>query len=547
MATSASMTPALRWTSRSRCFASPSDGPRDARELGVRPGVVLRLEHPRPRPSGDPRGRGHRALGRPSRSGHASLRSPDGGSGSAADARAGRGRHVARARHGEARGLRLQHRPGRGRDLRRGRAAEQRHGDDADGGLGSRDSQPSSAVPGAPIEAAIPTSPSASMSRSPRTSQRRARRTPDAGCTLEAEVLSVDGEVELAEAGLQVRAIDKETGRVVSSIGETDEIGDFAIRIGEARPSYLIRVTSSAGSEPFPAVSVDPDVAFADDPVENDLHSPTRSRSVHWPGSRHGRQPGAWRDGAVPVDGIFGGTSSGSRARSAAPLPRMRTAASASSFCPASIRSRSPRPRTLTTPGVSSPRNRWSAKRSTETATLIVPSQFGLRGWVTTFREESAPGVTILARARHDRGLGACTGRKRRSTELGAFAMSVDRGLYDMHVKTSLGNRFRVVGRAGAAMSEDGDLARGYRLDPPIPVRGVIRRRATERSSRRADPRLRVHSRRRRREPVPAGRRNGVGRRRQLPAAHCSASRRRMSIQPIAARPSQPGQSPKRV
>ena len=77
---------------------------------------------------------------------------------------------------------------------------------------------------------------------------------------LEAKVLSSDGEVKLPEAGLQVRAIDRETGRVVSSIGETDENGDFAIRIGDTTSDYLIRVTSSAGGDPFPAVSVDPEL-----------------------------------------------------------------------------------------------------------------------------------------------------------------------------------------------------------------------------------------------------------------------------------------------
>ena len=53
----------------------------------------------------------------------------------------------------------------------------------------------------------------------------------EAACTFEAEIVCVDGEVEIAETGLQVRAVDRQTGRVVSSIGETDEFGRFSIRI----------------------------------------------------------------------------------------------------------------------------------------------------------------------------------------------------------------------------------------------------------------------------------------------------------------------------
>ncbi|MBW2718522.1 MAG: hypothetical protein JRD94_08185 [Deltaproteobacteria bacterium] len=80
----------------------------------------------------------------------------------------------------------------------------------------------------------------------------------DIGCTLEAEVLSVNAEGELPEAGLQVRAIEKTTARVVSSIGETDENGRFAIRISDAAAD------------------------------EAHLHSAPHSRSVYWPSARYG-------------------------------------------------------------------------------------------------------------------------------------------------------------------------------------------------------------------------------------------------------------------
>jgi len=100
----------------------------------------------------------------------------------------------------------------------------------------------------------------------------------DVRCTLEGDILSVDDQLEQPEAGLQVRAIDKETGLVVSSIAETDENGHFAIRIGDTVSGYLIRVTSSVGRNPFPAVSVDPNVVFAVDPIEKVIRIPRLSR-----------------------------------------------------------------------------------------------------------------------------------------------------------------------------------------------------------------------------------------------------------------------------
>ena len=50
----------------------------------------------------------------------------------------------------------------------------------------------------------------------------------------------------------------------------------------------------------------------------------------------------------------------------------------------------------------------------TEAETLVVPSQIRLRGQVTTFSDESASGVTILARARLSEDLGSCIDRRRR-------------------------------------------------------------------------------------------------------------------------------------
>lgn len=297
-------------------------------------------------------------------------------------------------------------------------------------------------------------------------------------CTLVAQVLSSDGEEEVPEPGLQVRAITRDARRVVSSIGETDETGRFAIRIGDAGPGYLIRVTSSVGRDPFPAVSVDPAMAFEDDPNEKTIYIPRLNR-VQFSGQVRDQNdrpvPGATArflsdaifDGSeLGLEGSFGGsaTTSEDGRFSVELLPGLYLT-------------------TVTPP--EDVENSWGmlstevlvSENLTSTDTFIVPSQIGLRGSVTTFAEEAAAGVTVLARAR----LGADPNAIHRSQEvvsdaLGGFAMSVDSGLYDMHLKVPSETGFGWLVEPELAMSlERGDLARDYRLEPPIPIYGVVR------------------------------------------------------------------------
>jgi hypothetical protein len=297
----------------------------------------------------------------------------------------------------------------------------------------------------------------------------------DTGCELKAKVLSSDLEMELPEAGLQVRAIDRETGRVVSSIGETDESGDFAIRIGDTKSDYLLRVTSSASGDPFPAVSAEPALAFAGEPIDIPRLKPvlfsgrvrdTTDRPVAGATVRFlsttdifgGSQPG--------LEGSFSGSATTDEEGS------FRTALLPGEYAIAVT----PPEDVENTWGVLSAESQAS-QELTEAGTLIVPSQFSLRGSVTTFSDESAAGVTILARARQTEDLGAMhRSQETVSDDLGAFAMSVDSGLYDMYVKMSSETGFAWLVEPELVMgAELGDLERGYRLDPPIPIRGVIR------------------------------------------------------------------------
>ena len=108
------------------------------------------------------------------------------------------------------------------------------------------------------------------------------------------------------------------------------------------------------------------------------------------------------------------------------------------------------------------------------TDTLIVPSKVKLFGSVITFKEEAVAGVTITARAR----LSGTIGSLHRSQEavsdlLGGFAMNMDVGLYDMHVKMPSETGYAWLVEPALAMSDD--LVRTYRLDPPVSIEGLLR------------------------------------------------------------------------
>jgi hypothetical protein len=298
------------------------------------------------------------------------------------------------------------------------------------------------------------------------------------GCTLEAQVLTVDDGEPVPEPGLQVRAIDVNDGHVVSSIGETGDAGLVSIRINDTASDYLIRVTSSVGRAPFPAVSVDPEVAFANDPndkviyiprltpiqvsgrVRDENDSPVPGATVRFfstgifDNSQLGLQGSFSASATTDEDGVFG-------------TELLAGFYSVSVTPPADADN---------TWGVLTAEAAVGGELTTIEA-LIVPSQIQLRGWVTTFREEVAPGLTIVARARSvPESLVMHRSQEVVSNSIGAFTMNVDEGVYDVHVKVPSETGFPWLVEPDLSMSaDDGALARVYRLMPPIAVRGVLR------------------------------------------------------------------------
>lgn len=305
------------------------------------------------------------------------------------------------------------------------------------------------------------------------------------GCSLEAHVAVLQDDVNLPEAGLQVRAIDATTGRVVSSIAETDEKGQFAIQISDTASDYLIRVTSGVGGDPLPAISVAPVEAFGDDPVKKPILIP-RIAPIQSTGEVRdtmGRAvPGAtvrFLSTIIPVDPELGLAGSFSFSGSA-------TTNEDGSFgvelLPGTYRI------TVTPPEDSE--NSWGIlsadaeldEEVTAIDTLVVPPQLNLGGTVATFGDEPGAGVTILARARSGGDPSALNrSQEAVSDDLGDFAMSVDPGLYDMQVKVPAESGFAWFVEPDLLMSVDqGDLRKEYLLDPPIPIYGVIRTSAGE-------------------------------------------------------------------
>jgi hypothetical protein len=293
-------------------------------------------------------------------------------------------------------------------------------------------------------------------------------------CTLVATVVSFDGEVELEEPLLQVRAVDESSGRVVSSIGETDTFGQFAIRIGEETPDYLIRVTSSAGAAPFPSVSVDPDVAFAGNPVEKVVRIP-RLDPVNYTGRVRDQGGAAVAGAAVRFlsSSVFDDSQLGLQGSFSGSATTNEDGSFGTELLPGLYSV------TVTPPDESD--SNWGVLSSEAVVgegisaeeAFIVPPRVELFGTVVTFKDEVVAGVTVAARARLNNQLGSLhRSQEVVSDPLGGFTMNMDVGLYDMQVQIPSETGYAWLVEPALAMSED--ITRGYRLDPPIPIEGLL-------------------------------------------------------------------------
>lgn len=101
----------------------------------------------------------------------------------------------------------------------------------------------------------------------------------------EGSVFSYDEEQEVPEDGLQVRAVEVATGRVVSSAAltgmtatappEESEPGHFTLHLSPGAGPFVLRITAGADRPYFPTLTLDPELSFPSELVVPDLEPVT--------------------------------------------------------------------------------------------------------------------------------------------------------------------------------------------------------------------------------------------------------------------------------
>lgn len=294
------------------------------------------------------------------------------------------------------------------------------------------------------------------------------------GCTLVAKVVSYDGEVDVPEAGLQVRAIDPLTGRVVSSIAETNTFGEFGIRVGEEPADYLIRVTTSATSEPRPAVSVDPEVVFEENPDEKVIRIP-KTPAVQYSGRVRDENGASVPNATIRflTTSVFDDTQLGLQGSFAESVNTNEDGSFGVALLPGFYTIAVTPPEDAETAWGVLTTEALVGEGTSGPEELVVPSRAELFGWVRTFQEEAAVGVTVSARANQSNALSSMhRSQEAVSNSLGGFTMRLDAGLYDMYVKVPSESGYPW--SVEPALPIEGNAARTYRLVPPIPIEGDV-------------------------------------------------------------------------
>ncbi|MGB5810319.1 MAG: hypothetical protein WBG86_07310 [Polyangiales bacterium] len=297
------------------------------------------------------------------------------------------------------------------------------------------------------------------------------------GCSLAGTILSFDGAALGPASGLRVRAIEKQSGRVVSSIGITDEAGDFVIRVSADASPYVIRVTSTAGSgDPFPSISIDPELAFTEPPLERRVVVP-RLDTVGLSGLVQDRVGVPVAAAALRFESteIFEDSSLGLEGSYGASVSTAQDGRFNLQLFPGVYD-------VVVTPPDDADRA-WAPAAATVAifggvsldAKIVLGSQVRLSGSCVTFTGEPASGVTIAARAGDDLG-GLQRSDETVSLPNGEYQMWVDSGVYDLVVKIADSTGFAWLLNPSFSVDVGGDSrVKSWQFPPPVVIRGVVR------------------------------------------------------------------------
>ncbi|MEM9068810.1 MAG: carboxypeptidase-like regulatory domain-containing protein [Myxococcota bacterium] len=297
-----------------------------------------------------------------------------------------------------------------------------------------------------------------------------------AGCGLLGQIVDAD---DRPEAGLQVRAVEVETGAVVSSTALTDEEGAFRITTAPDAGEYVLRVSGGEGRELFPTVSIDPALL----PGEARIRVPAPD-AVTYRGRVEG-EDGAPLAGAtlsfasenvfdetVMLRGSFG-TSTTTDAEGEFEVDLL-----AGTY------------EIVVSPTAGQFSVLAEELRIVPSATgapisgqlFVAPERARFGGTIRTAREELVPGVSVEAVAL---GVGgddlprAVTFNRSSDTASdtgGQFLLRLDLGSYDLFVKPAAETNYGWVVLPGHEVgSLDATVVTPFELAAPVPVRGTLR------------------------------------------------------------------------
>lgn len=300
-----------------------------------------------------------------------------------------------------------------------------------------------------------------------------------AGCSLAGTVVNSDAD---PQEGLQVRAVESSTGRVVSSTALTDADGSFSIVTSPDAEAFVLRVTGGGERMLFPTVSVDPALLPPGETVRirvPDAQMVTYRGTVQTEG---GDGVGATLtfesndvfDAAVMARGSFRTSTStepnGSfEVELLAGTYEIVVSPTAGTYAPVADELR------ITPPMTGEP--------IVSGQLFITPERAVLGGTVRTAAGETFPDVQLEAvalgiQADEDMPRAAIYNRSSDATsgEMdGLFDLRLDVGVYDVFVKPPAESKYGWLVMPNYTVGSLRTLANPFEIQPPVPVQGVIR------------------------------------------------------------------------